>query len=509
MNFGYDYVVTKTVTKMNNQILSVLIIFVWLSIFNPSTYGYKYFRNGRLGSKKEPTPPSKYEKWFTQNLDHFNPNDERNWQQRYFVNDEYANDKRDVAFLMIGGEGTASDYWMTNGSWISYAQKYRPVLFQLEHRYYGKSYPTENLSTENLLYLTSQQALGDLAFFMQAMNSQYELSPDVKWIVFGGSYPGCLAAWLRQKYPHLTHGAMSASGPLLAKLDFSEYFKVVADALRASNENCASAVKQGTAQIEILLQKSLGRKNLDDIFRLCESIEDNIDNNLDISNFFQNLADNFAGIVQYNKDNRESTRKLNITVDTLCDIMVNETIGPEVNRLAAVNDLLLRVNNETCLDYKYDKMIEELKNISWDSEASEGGRQWTYQTCTEFGYYQTSSYKPHIFGNRFDITFSIQQCEDIFGSSYNRSFLEQAVYRTNTLYGGLDLEVSNVVFVHGSLDPWHVLGITETTTNEAPAILIKGAAHCANMYNPADDDTPQLKAARVQIEELIGKWIDL
>uniref|UniRef100_A0A6P7GZ69 Serine protease K12H4.7 n=1 Tax=Diabrotica virgifera virgifera TaxID=50390 RepID=A0A6P7GZ69_DIAVI len=137
------------------------------------------------------------------------------------------------------------------------------------------------------------------------------------------------------------------------------------------------------------------------------------------------------------------------------------------------------------------------------------GRQWTYQTCTEFGYYQTSSYKPHIFGTRFPLSFSIQQCQDIFGSSYNETFLNHAIERTNVLYGGLDIEVSNVVFVQGSLDPWHVLGVTTTLNDKAPAILIKGAAHCANMYNPSDDDTPQLKAARVQIQELIGSWIDL
>jgi pimeloyl-ACP methyl ester carboxylesterase len=489
-------------------LITLLFTFVLLSIFNSPISGYKYFRNGRLGTKKEPPKPSKYEKWFTQNLDHFNPNDERDWQQRYFVNDEYANDKHDVAFLMIGGEGTATDYWMTNGSWIEYAEKYQPILFQLEHRYYGQSHPTEDLSTENLVYLTSQQALGDLAFFIEAMNHEYELSPDVKWIVFGGSYPGCLAAWLRQKYPHLVHGAMSASGPLLAQLDFLEYFKVVADSLRASNENCVSAVKQGTAQIELLLEHPLGQKNINTRFKLCDDIK-NLDNSLDITNLFQNLADNFAGVVQYNKDNREATKKLNLTVDRLCDIMVDESIGQEILRLAAVNDLILESNNETCLDYKYDKMISELKSTSLESEASEGGRQWTYQTCSEFGYFQTSSYKPQIFGNRFDLSYSIQQCEDIFGPSYNKTFLEHAIYRTNTLYGGLDIDVSNVVFVHGSLDPWHVLGITETISNQAPAILIKGAAHCANMYNPSEDDTPQLKAARVEIEELIGTWIDL
>ena len=36
-----------------------------------------------------------------------------------------------------------------------------------------------------------------------------------RWIAFGGSYPGSLAAWVRLKYPHLIHGAVSVSGKKL------------------------------------------------------------------------------------------------------------------------------------------------------------------------------------------------------------------------------------------------------------------------------------------------------
>ncbi|CAG9854740.1 unnamed protein product [Phyllotreta striolata] len=495
---------------MDKLLLLFSICLILTVIFDFPVEGYRYFRQGRLGKKVDDSKPSKFERWFTQNLDHFNPNNQKTWQQRYYVNDEFFdNATRKTAFLQIGGEGEATASWMTNGSWYIYAKEFKPILFQLEHRYYGKSHPTEDLRTENLVYLTSQQALADLAFCIESMNEKYELSPDVKWIVFGGSYPGCLAAWVRQKYPHLVHGAMSASGPLEAQLDFPEYFGVVQDALRSVSDECVAAVKTGTAQVDKLILTKDGQKRLDEQFKLCDKLEETIDNPMDVSNFYQSLANNFAGVVQYNHDNRESNLKLNLTVEKLCDVMTNKDLGIEVDRLAAVNNLLLNGSNETCLDYKYDKMISEMRNVSWDAEASEGGRQWTYQTCTEFGFFQTSSYKPQIFGDGFQLDFFISMCEDIFGKGYDRKFLDKAIERSNTLYGGLDIEVTNVVFVHGSLDPWHVLGITKTRDNKAPAILIKGAAHCANMYNPSPSDTPQLKAARVQIKNYIEDWLNL
>lgn len=59
-------------------------------------------------------------------------------------------------------------------------------------------------------------------------------------------------------------------------------------------------------------------------------------------------------------------------------------------------------------------------------------------------------------------------------SRYNLDFIRNAVAWTNTKYGGLDLQVTNVVYVHGSVDPWHALGIIKTKDSYAPAIYIEG-----------------------------------
>ena len=241
------------------------------------------------------------------------------------------------------------------------------------------------------------------------------------------------------------------------------------------SDDCVTAVQQGVDQIGTLLKQEIGQENLNEMFNLCNPIQESLENPSDISNLYETIADNFAGVVQYNKDKRMNNRAAaNITIDVVCEIMVNQTIGPPVNRLGKVNELLLSTYDEKCLDYQYDKMIDSLRNVSWDSEAAEGGRQWTYQTCTEFGFYQTSSYEPHIFGDQFPISFFIQQCEDIYGDIYDADFIDGAIDRTNTLYGGLDIEVSNVVYVHGSIDPWHALGIIKTVDESAPAIYIEG-----------------------------------
>lgn len=103
-------------------------------------------------------------------------------------------------------------------------------------RFYGKSHPTPDLSTDNLRYLSSHQALADIANFHDYIVQEYKLTEMNRWIAFGGSYSGALAAWLRIKYPHIVFGSIASSAPVLAKMDFSQYMEVVGQSLAQSKQ---------------------------------------------------------------------------------------------------------------------------------------------------------------------------------------------------------------------------------------------------------------------------------
>ncbi len=102
-------------------------------------------------------------------------------------------------------------------------------------RFYGESHPTEDVSLSSLKYLSSRQALADFAYFTTLMWGSYHLSSTNKWVVFGGSYSGALAAWFRQLYPDIAIGAVATSAPVLAKVDFLEYVEVTAASMGKSS----------------------------------------------------------------------------------------------------------------------------------------------------------------------------------------------------------------------------------------------------------------------------------
>lgn len=52
--------------------------------------------------------------------------------------------------------------------------------------------------------------------------------------------------------------------------------------------------------------------------------------------------------------------------------------------------------------------------------------------------------------------------------------MNSMILRTNYMYGGIDPGVTNVFFTHGSIDPWHRMGIVTNLNHYSPAVFIPG-----------------------------------
>ena len=75
-------------------------------------------------------------------------------------------------------------------------KKFNGVIVTLEHRYYGKSQPFDSWTTENLQFLSSKQAIFDLAHFVNWFRESFEKSQNVsntKIFNIGCSYSGALS----------------------------------------------------------------------------------------------------------------------------------------------------------------------------------------------------------------------------------------------------------------------------------------------------------------------------
>ena len=129
--------------------------------------------------------------------------------------------------------------------------------------------------------------------------------------------------------------------------------------------------------------------------------------------------------------------------------------------------------------------------------------------CTEFGYFQTSDGGYQPFGDMFPLNFSVQQCQDIFGPKFDQSAIEEGIKWTEMNYGGRDISnnTKNIVFPNGAIDPWYPLGILQSVNMYTTAIFINGAAHCADMYPPWEEDSQDLVNARELISHKIQSFL--
>ena len=122
--------------------------------------------------------------------------------------------------------------FLQKGILAQLAQATHGIGVVLEHRYYGTSFPTPDLSAESLRFLTTDQALADEAYFAQhvvfkGLEDKNLTAPIVAYIGYGGSYAGAFNAFLRKLYPDVFWGAISSSGVTQAIYDYWQYYEPI------------------------------------------------------------------------------------------------------------------------------------------------------------------------------------------------------------------------------------------------------------------------------------------
>lgn len=363
---------------------------------------------------------------FRQSIDHFNEGDDSTYEQRYWYNDKYYDAHAEgPVFLYICGEWTCSPpdeemYPMIVGA------KHGALLFSLEHRYYGESQPFEDWSTENLEYLTSEQALADIANFIRKQNTK--LGYEADWVVIGGSYPGALAAWFKSQYPDLAVGAWSSSGVIHPIKDFTAFDLDILTKTEASSDRCAQAITDSIEYVTNQIKTDAGLKRIARLF--------SIDIPVDKRDFWFFFADIFVTGVQYGHR------------VAMCEALENSasTAGTLMQAIAE----LATEYGVTYADYD----AATLAKVSVNTATS--GRQWTFQYCNEFGFFQTPNEERPMRSETLDMDFWTDYCERIFGRK-----MQADTDGTNNRYGGLNIRGDNIFFLNGSEDPWQFAAMTK------------------------------------------------
>ena len=432
--------------------------------------------------------------------------DIKRWEgkgQRYFMNDIHWGGPGAPIFLYIGGEGPESCNHLTESMFVyTLAKQHNALLISLEHRFYGESYPTHDMSNENLKLLSSQQALADLARFLNWKMTDL-ITTNSKVITVGGSYPGNLSGWFREKYPSLTIGAIASSAPVVAQADFHEYLEVVADGMNYFDESetkkCVSNTRAAVEKVSDMMKTVIGGLQITHDFKLCDAPT----SLLDWATFAMMSVSNFQGVSQYNNEQETAPN-----LSQLCGIMTTSGKTPYENYVA-FNTFMLNYYSMECMDTSWNSTINPLK--AEQKDYYNNMRPWVYQTCNEFGYYQTANGDANkqpwsSFSNMMGVWYDQLICKEAFGFSHP---LPETQW-TNTVYGGRKNAATNVLFVHGSIDPWHALGITDqgdTVQDSEYAVYIEGTAHCADLYAEKDSDPQSMKDAHAFISTTVNQWL--
>ncbi|ORC88251.1 serine carboxypeptidase S28 [Trypanosoma theileri] len=395
------------------------------------------------------------------------------FNQRYWV-DYSAWNGSDKAMLYIGGEAPAIS--SPDGYPGMYGHQRNMLLFTLENRYYGGSFPFPLTEKEKLTkYLSVDIALDDLYYFQRFVEDKL-IGKKLRWLIVGGSYAGALSVWFKVKYPTSALAIWSSSGVVEPRLNFYAFDGHVNSEIP---RECAKSVHIVQSLFSKMWENSTTRLEFLDRYDIPYYFEKS-----EVSSM---LADAVSGAVQYG-------RKWE-----MCNMIVDQNnIDPLGQFLKMIIRLYGRGFTSNC-----GYSTQCLTNTSMSNHWTGCGYAWIFQTCKELAYFQVG-YHNSLRLPDVSTEFFVNQCRAVFGDT-----IFPDVFQFNSKWGGKKPNAGNVVALQGSDDPWTEVGVTKTFKSNYQAFVARceGCGHCGDLSYPNPADHSSLQEQRERLAYYLDIWM--
>ncbi|KAG1472256.1 hypothetical protein G6F56_001645 [Rhizopus delemar] len=440
--------------------------------------------------------PEKYGPfWYDQPVDHFLENS-TTFKHRYWANADWYQPGGPV-ILYNAGEMAADprSFYVTNSSMAQLAQRLNGIILVMEHRFYGLSLPSSNFTAESLATLNTAQALEDIAEFIKfAKIPNVEIAPETKYIVYGGSYSGNLAAWMRLKYPDIVFAAVPSSAPVQMKFNYHEYFDPIN---QYGPRHCIDAIKSSILYIDHILFSPFEqpKKNLKKRF----GVED---------------LSSYILVLSYPLGLWQNMQPFsNPFEEQFCSIF--EGLTTIQDYVSAYGNFTKNLVKESCQDLPVNSCLDshDPRNVRYTNSGDES-RVWLWQVCTEYAYWQTASpiWRSTLVSRKLQTSWYQRQCPLTFGEHDVPSVPKWR--EINNEYQGWKMNIDRVFWIDGEWDPWRTLSVQ---SNDAPNrtnwegdshyVVLPKAVHHWDFYT-SDTVSDFIKNTQDQVYNAIKGWMD-
>ncbi|KAJ6551802.1 serine carboxypeptidase S28-domain-containing protein [Mycena capillaripes] len=460
-------------------------------------------------------PPYNTTFTFQQLIDHNNPS-LGTFTQRYWHTWEFYEEGGPI-ILFTPGEGNADGFsgYLTNLTINGrIAQQENGAAVVLEHRFYGLSNPLPDLTVKSLRLHTLQQAIDDLEYFTNnvvlPMPNGGNLKPaTTPWILVGGSYSGALTSWTMVNKPGLFAAGYASSAVVEAILDFWQYFEPERLFMPA---NCSADIERVISHIDQVftgsdkkaiqaIKDSFGMGDVTHLDDVAGSLRNNLWDWQGLSLSIGPGAQFFDFCDALEVKNGVNAPAGGWGLDHALSAWSSYWTTTYLSLLCGDDDA------EDCLG-----SYNTSQSFWTDTTIDNSGRSWFWIVCNEVGYLQESPPPglPSLVTRLVQPSYDLRQCQQMFPAAFPKPPNVQTA-RTNRLYDGWNVTISNLFFANGQRDPWRYStvsapGVTLQSTPSQPIAVGEGY-HCADLLTREGTANPTVAAVQAQGLAFMKTWI--